>query len=125
MSFYLKHLKEQPETACVGTKWTSQEENRLIESLKMKRNIEDIAKEHKRTSGGIRSRMRHIAIKMINNDGKSLEEVCAILNMTSEEITDAQKRRANGSTPKPKIETELDVLIDIRKLLMEIKSKLH
>jgi len=129
ISEHIKQMKSQPETAAVGSKWTPEEEVLLIDSLGNDKNIDDIAKEHKRTPGGIRSRMRIIAVRMIENDGKSIEEVCNKLRMTSEEIEDAQKRRTASkhnteAKSKPKPETELDVLNDIRKRLIRIEAKL-
>lgn len=119
-------MKEQPETAAVGNRWTPEEEAQLVDSLGNGKDIEDIAKEHKRTLGGIKSRMRHIAVRMIESDGKSIEQVCVMFNMTPEDIEDAQKRRAanNKTTPMSKPETELEVLNDIRKILIRIESKL-
>jgi hypothetical protein len=81
MSFreHIKKLKEQPETAAAGNRWTPEEETQLIDALGNNKDVEDIAKDHKRTPGGIRSRMREIAVRMIETDGKSIEEVSDIL----------------------------------------------
>jgi DNA-directed RNA polymerase specialized sigma24 family protein len=124
---HIKQLKEQPETAAVGNRWTPEEEAQLIDALGNNKDVEEIAKDHRRTLGGIKSRMREIAVRMVEADGKSIDEVCEILHMTSDEIEDAQKRRAaNNKTtaPKTKPETELDVLKDIRKLLVRIEATL-
>lgn len=93
MHKHIKQLKKQPETAAVGNRWTPEEETRLIDSLGQGKDIDEIAKEHKRTSGGIRSRMSMIALRMIESEGKSIEEVCVALHMTSEEIEDAKKQK--------------------------------
>lgn len=122
---HIKQLKEQPETAAVGNRWTPEEETRLIDSLGQGKDIDEIAKDHKRTTGGIKCRMKEIAVRMIENDGKSVEEVCMTLRLTLEDIEDAQKKRNKQTTvPKPKLETELDVLKDIRSLLVRIEAKL-
>ena len=125
---HIKQLKEQPETAAAGTKWTAIEETQLIDSLSNGKDIDDIAKEHKRTVGGIKSRMKEIAVRMLDNNETSIEEVCKKLRLTSEEIEDAQKRRAAVSNKQhasnSKIETELDVLKDIRELLIRIEKKI-
>lgn len=120
----IKQLKEQPETSAVGNRWTPEEETRLIDSLGQGKDIDEIAKEHKRTVGGIKSRMKEIAIRMIENDGKSVEEVCMTLHLTLEDIEDAQKKRNKQATVPKKLETELDVLKDIRSLLVRIEAKL-
>lgn len=123
---HMKEQRENPETAAAGTKWTPEEELQLTNSIMADKSIDDIAKEHKRTAGGIKSRLREIAVRMIENEGKSIEEVSVQLRLTYEEIEDAQKRRAINKTtaPKSKHETELDVLKDIRKLLIQIEAKL-
>lgn len=126
---HIKQLKEQPETASVGKIWTPEEETRLIDSLGQGKDIDEIAKEHKRTVGGIKSRMKKIAVRMIENDGKSVEEVCMTLHLTVEDIEDAQKKRnkkkrnKQTTVSKPKLETELDVLND-NHFLFRIEAKL-
>lgn len=111
-------VKDQPETSCIGNKWTDDEDNMLILSISIGKSISDIAHEHKRTLGGIKSRLRVIAIRMIEKEGKNIEEVCTILRMNPIEIEDAKMRRDNSIQTKDKspirrIETEIDVLKDI------------
>lgn len=121
-------MKSQSELAATGTRWTLIEENKLIESLNAGKDIDEIAKEHKRTSGGIRARQREIAVRMIEIDGKSIEMVSTTLRLTLEEIEDAQKRRVAAKNqkiiPQSKAEKELDLLKDIRDILIRIESKL-
>lgn len=88
----IKQLKEQPETAAVGNRWTPEEETRLIDSLGQGKNIDEIAKDHKRTTGGIKSHMKEIAVRMIENDGKSVEEVCMTLRLTLKDTSRMLKR---------------------------------
>ena len=125
----IQKLKDQPETSAVGSKWTEDEEKLLIKSISEDKLIDDIAKEHKRTSGGIRSRLRVIAVRMIETEGKTIEEVSTILRMTPEEIEDAKNKRENmhkikTKTSTNKSETELDVLKDIREILLRMEAKL-
>jgi serine phosphatase RsbU (regulator of sigma subunit) len=118
---HIKRLKDLPETAAVGNMWSREEETQLIDSLRQGKDIADIAQEHKRTVGGIKSRMKMIAIRMIEIDGKSVEEVCMKMHLKVEYIENAiQKKR----TPKPTLETELEVLKDIRDMLVRIEAKL-
>ena len=119
---HIRKLKEHPETAAVGNIWTSEEETKLIEALKDNKDVNDIAKDHKRTSGGIKSHIKEMAIRMIETDGISIDEVCEILHMTPYEIQAAQNQKRRIAT---KAETELDVLKDIRKLLVQIEAKLN
>ena len=93
MNEYINRLKEQPETALVGQKWTHEEEMQLVDLLESGKDIDSIAKKHKRTTGGINARMKDIAVRMIEKDGKSMEDTCLTMHLTREEILDAQIRR--------------------------------
>jgi hypothetical protein len=118
-------LTDQPETSRVGTKWSIEEEEQLIKYINENKSIDDIAKEHKRTSGGIRSHIKEIAIRMIRIDGKSIEEVCESLHLTLEEITEYQEKKdAKKTTQQKKVETELDILKDIREILIRLETKI-
>ena len=121
------HIKEvRKNYERVGKKWTPEEELQLTSLIKTDKSIDDIAKEHKRTVGGINSRLRELAVRMINK-GKTIEEVCVTMRLTREEIEDAQKRRKYAQTRCDKIasiETELDILKDIRDILTRIEAKL-
>jgi len=98
------------ETSCVGKKWTSQEETQLLNSVTINKNsFEEIAKEHKRKVGGIKSRLKKIVLNMIEKDGKTVEETAKLLNLTVEEIK--------------KKETEIDVLKDIQDILIRLENK--
>lgn len=118
-----------------GEKWTDDEETILIKSISEDKLIDDIAMEHKRTPCGIRSRLRLLAFHMIEKEGKSIEEVSTILPMTHEEIKDTYTRykysqKRNTQSEKKKIienrhETELDVLKNIREILLRIEVKLQ
>lgn len=124
---YIK-INQNPETAAVGKTWTVEEETQLINLLSLDKDIEDIAKEHKRMPGGIKARMKLIAVRMIDS-GKSVDEVCSKLRMTQEDIEEAQQQFKNKKpkstlTSNVKSETVLDVLKDIRKLLIQIERKL-
>ncbi len=129
MQEHIKRLQEMPETSNVGMKWTPQEEQQLIESLRHGKDVNDIAKEHKRTQGGIKSHIKKIAVDMIENEGKSINDVCTLLHLTQKEIEISQNMRARKrcsapTTPHSKNETTLDVLKDIRSLLLRIEDKL-
>lgn len=119
---HFKHLREKPEMAAVGTKWTESEEVQLIESIASGIEIKDIAGEHKRTVGGIASRLREIAVRMIEIDGKTVEDVCSTLRLSKDEVLDARNRRMIAKKSKP--ETEMDILNDVRRILLRIESKL-
>lgn len=113
-----KKIREEKETSCVGKKWTSQEETELLNSVtKNKKSFEDIAKEHKRTVNGIKCRLKKIAFDMIEKDGKTIEETANLLNLSVEEIIETRKNQ------KSMKETEMDVLKDIRNILIRLENK--
>jgi hypothetical protein len=114
----IQKLKDQLETANVGRKWTDYEEQLLIKSIREDKLIDDIAKEHKRTSGGIRSRLKVIAVRMIEIEGKTIEEVSNLLHMTPGEINKLKNKTSNTN----KRETVLAVLQDIREILLRVEQ---
>ena len=108
----------------VGTKWTHEEDLQVIKYVSDDKSINYIANEHQRSPWGIKCRLLHIAVRMIETEGKSIEEVCTMLHVKSTEIDDHKRRNATKSKGKHKtvkIETELDVLKDIRELLIRIE----
>ena len=128
--YFMKQILDNPETSAAGSKWTDDEEKALLKSIGENKPIEDIAKDHKRTSGGIKSRLRVIAVRMIETEERTIEDVCKVLRMTPEEVLDAQKRRKSPTKKEPteqsnsKPETMLDVLKDIREILLRVENKL-
>jgi len=52
----------------VGLPWDDNEQKELLKSIAKGKIISDIAKEHDRTEGGIRARLRHIAVEYYNKD---------------------------------------------------------
>ncbi len=50
-------LKSMEETSNVGKKWTTEEDEKLVQEIKDKKSYEEIALEHKRTITGIKSRV--------------------------------------------------------------------
>lgn len=150
----LQKLKASPETSAIGTLWTTDEEMMLIRSVNERKDIEDIAREHRRTVGGIRSRMKEIAVRMITKEGKTIEEVSSILLMSHQIIEEALVKRRQKESLKEKpstkqtkcktdtdilrnirtlveqtsnsnVETELDILKDIRSILLRIETRLQ
>ena len=75
-----------------GKKWSGDEINNLLNEIKEK-TIEDISKIHKRTVGGIRSRLKVIAASKFIDESKSIPEIMAITKLSKEEIIDAINKR--------------------------------
>jgi DNA-binding NarL/FixJ family response regulator len=101
-----KQIKEQPETVNYGSKWTEEEESRLLKSIRDGKTIDDIANEHKRTPLGISYRLRHIFIHMIEDDKISIKEVATILTISVDDIILEQKRRNFNKNIKEQLDTK-------------------
>jgi hypothetical protein len=57
-----------------GIKWTVDDENKLVESLKAQESVLEICRKYQRTPGGIKSRIRLIIQKLLIS-GKSDQEI--------------------------------------------------
>ena len=57
----------------LGAAWKDEELIQLLTSVKNKESIQDIAKKHSRTEGGIISRLRVLADEYYTNDDKSID----------------------------------------------------
>jgi len=93
---HLKKLREKEETSRVGTAWTTEEEEKLINSIKENKQLADIAVEHKRTATGIRCRVMSIAVRMLKTEGKSIDYVSTLLHLTPEDIENLNKKLKSG-----------------------------
>ena len=83
-------------------KWSKKEEEELLEEIE-EFNIEEIAKLHKRTNGGISSRLCVIAARLLEED-KSLEDVLKITKVTEEDLDKYIAKIGKKKTNKKKDE---------------------
>jgi hypothetical protein len=86
----------------LGAPWTDKELIQLLTSVKNKESIQEIAKKHSRTEGGITSRLRVLAAEYYTNDDKSIEEIKVITGLDKESIIDAIQKRAWADSQKEK-----------------------
>lgn len=85
----------------LGQPWKDDEVVKLLTSIQKKKSIEDIATEHERTVGGIRSYITKLAADYHFNDKRPIEEIQKFTGLNKEEIEDAIKRReCNNSIKK-------------------------
>ena len=94
-----------------GELWTRDEEEKLLQSLADGKSTAQISREHDRTPGSIKSRIRRIAVQMIGN-GKTIEEVCNVLPITPDVIQRAM-------TQRQVVDNE-----SIREILIRVEEKL-
>lgn len=121
-----------------GKKWEKDEEDFILARIKQGAIPMVIAKEVKRTTGGIVSHLRQMACNWVDS-GKPIEEASILTGLPVFDIQDAMKRRDLAKQMKelsPKRqspirpfflnkseETELDILRDIRSLLQQLVNK--
>jgi len=86
----------------LGAPWKDEELIQLLTSVKNKESIQEIAKKHSRTEGGIISRLRYLAAEYYINDDKTIEEIKVITGLDKESIIDAIQRREWADSQKEK-----------------------
>ena len=127
----LKMLKtKNPDTdypTNMGQKWTTEEENTLLQELDKNINVEIIAQTHNRTIGGIRGRQRTIAYNMYVKK-VSIEEIIRKTKLDKEQIMETITRKENPQkkvkiTQEPKIEPKkVSLENEINEMRSEIKE---
>ena len=128
-SYMLKKLKnENPDKqypSNLGQKWTHEEEITLLEELSKDIDIEIIAQNHNRTTGGINARRKEIAYKMYLKEF-SIEEIIQKTKLDDICIKQTVHRRGNGNYDVKKefsIENEIkEIKNDIKELKNTVKE---
>jgi hypothetical protein len=90
-----------------GRKWTDEEEDRLLEELDKDIDIDTIAENHNRTTGGINSRCNVIAYKMYLNN-IDVEEIIKRTKLSKKEIQYAISLRENRPVKKEKVQIKIE-----------------
>lgn len=111
----------------VGKPWSKEDEDKLLDMVALNTSIEDIATTLQRKSGGISSRLLHIAREEVKA-GATIEEASELVKLPVERIRkslEQSEASLNHNKEKQlKEETLLDVMKEIRTLLKELNSKL-
>ena len=87
----LREQRKNPETSRAGLKWESEEDCSLIDKIKSGKSIDEIAKEHQRTEGSIKTRLIIKAINEIDENNKTTEEAAAEFKIEVSDIEEYQK----------------------------------
>ena len=82
----IKALKEIPETANAGSRWSDDEIKDLLSEVENKINLTDIANNHKRTLNSIVGKLLNIAEQFIENDKLDIDSVSKKVNLPIEDI---------------------------------------
>lgn len=113
-----------------GERWTTDEENLLLDELEKNIEVNEIAKSHNRTIGGIRGRQQTIAYDM-HRYGRTEEDIERITKISIEQLHEIiAKKEANAKTKntdtdsKKKKETieSSDVLSTLEEMKKEIRD---
>ena len=120
-----------------GKPWDEHEIRQLLNEIQINLDISEIAKEHQRTTGGIRSRLRelaweyHLEGRTINEiqrftrlDERTINEVIRMKQIKQENLESqkdaSSKKELSPTSPQVKKETVLDALQRIESLLKEL-----
>jgi flagellar biosynthesis GTPase FlhF len=103
----LQILRENPETANAGKKWTEEEINILLNERKEDKSIEDIAKIHKRTDSSVKSKLLAIAVSLLNK--MSIEEASNIVKFSVPTIKQYMEKHPT-KPEKPKEEKNINII---------------
>ena len=77
----------------MGQKWEQEEVQKLLASIKEKKPVYEIAKEHQRNNGGIYAELRKLAADFWFKDKKPIEEIVILTGLPKEDIELAIKKR--------------------------------
>jgi len=81
----MDNLRKNEETSRVGKKWTVEEDEELMKELNDKKSYEEIALNHKRTIGGIKSRVICLILYLQYKDkSKTIEELSLEYNIEND-----------------------------------------
>jgi ATP-dependent DNA helicase PIF1 len=98
----LKALKEKPETANAGSRWSEDEVKTLLNEIKDKKNMTDIATNHKRTLGSIIGKLLSIAEQLINEDNMNINDASKKVNLPVADINEHLLKVKNKPKAKKK-----------------------
>ena len=109
-------LKEKPETANVGKRWTDEDINQLLLQRKNDMPLEEIATLHKRTINSVKSKLLHYAVSIL--DKKTIEEASEIVKLSVPCIKEHMNKE-NSKKPATKKEPKLDEMDEKIKSILD------
>jgi hypothetical protein len=115
-------IRDHPETARVGIKWTTDEDEQLMQAAFDGLHVNDIAKTHQRTVSGVKSRLMTNALNMMSERNLTLQEVAKQLHISIEELENHKQMRKDTKQKAPSNDKCSDQ--KITNLLTEIRDYL-
>lgn len=117
-----KSNKNQPKNH--GMLWTENEEIKLLEELEQKIDINTIALNHERTTGGINKRLQEIAYKMhLNNI--TIDEIINKTTLTSDIINETIERKKIIKCKNNNRSSEKEIIPELLKEIDALKTKIN
>jgi len=129
----MDNLRKNEETSRVGKKWTVEEDEELMKELNDKKSYEEIALNHKRTIGGIKSRVIcNILYLHYKDKSKTIEELSLEYNIENDLVLkyinkmDNKMEIKKDSEIKTKVNIEIlyDKIISLENRMLSIEKKL-
>jgi hypothetical protein len=138
-NMYRKMVTENPEKypSRMGISWSTEEDTDLLNAAKNKETIQAIASHHQRTTGSIRSRLNHNAVKF-HEEKKTVEEIQELTGLTYYQVQyaieksnamkelNASKREAKKEVKKtePTMSEVIAMISDIQKTVHKILDQI-
>ena len=141
----IANLRKNEETSRIGAKWSNEEVEELMKELIDKKSYEEIALNHKRTIGGIKSRVICLILYLQYKDkSKTIEELSLEYNIENDlvlkyinkmKIKDSNestivkyidKKEIKDSEIKTKVNIEIlyDKIVSLENKMLSIEQKL-
>jgi len=112
-----------------GQPWTDDEIQKLLQAIKRKDTLEQIAESHQRSTGGVRGRLRQLAADYYFNDNRSIEQIMIFTGLDKATIVDVISRRERGLDSKKEKISIVPSAVEVKKegrpmitLLTEIRD---
>lgn len=100
-----------------GNPWFPEEIQQLLQEVRKKETISEIASKHERTPGGIRSKLRQLAADYYFNDNRPLDEIMKFTGLDKETIADAISKRQYEMDMKEKKAAEVKMMKPITEFM--------
>jgi len=85
--------KESDKPARNGAQWKDEEVIKMLIAIRKKKTIKEIAEAHERTTGGIHSKLKGLAVDYFYNDEKPISEIEKITGLSSQVIQEAVNKK--------------------------------
>jgi len=99
--FFSNSMSSTEQPANMGKPWLDDEILQLLQNVRKKKTVEEIAEQHRRTVGGITSRLRTLAADY-HAEGRPIGDIMRFTGLTEEVINETVARRKIGKENQKK-----------------------